>query len=84
LEHGVDFTENIDYLDMRHVIIASDQEKMAKGGYTFYFLVNFMKVSDVLFKRNRERRFWIIDFERLNHLIFHDHLSAKGMMIISF
>jgi glycosyltransferase involved in cell wall biosynthesis len=49
LEHGVDVNEIIDYLDMRHLIIASDQAKMAKGGYTFDFVVNLMKVSDVLF-----------------------------------
>ena len=49
LEHGVDATEIIDYLGICDLLIVSDQSKMAKGGYTFDFVVKLMKVSDVLF-----------------------------------
>ena len=57
LEHGVDVNELIDHLEMRHLIIASDQAKMAKGGYTFDFVVNLMKVSDVLFNATASEGF---------------------------
>ena len=57
LDHGVDANEVIDYLGIRHLIIASDQAKMAKGGYTFDFVVNLMKVSDVLFNATASEGF---------------------------
>ena len=63
LDHGVDVNEIIDYLDIRHLIIASDQAKMAKGGYTFDFVVDLMKVSDVVFNATASEGFCIPSIE---------------------
>ena len=49
LTGSMDINEIIEFLEVpRDSLIISDQSKMGKGGYTFDFMVNLYKVTDVL------------------------------------
>jgi glycosyltransferase involved in cell wall biosynthesis len=63
LDDGIAMEELLDKLELRKVTVVSNQDKMATGGYPFGFVVNLMKVSDVVFNATASEGFGICSLE---------------------